>query len=122
MSRSQGVVFGYGAIIPTRDFVLLFPRSFVFNDRFSRWEEGTISKLNNNLVHVFYSINDLTDTIFITTKSAIQYRFEKGCIRTPDVGIDMNRIIHEGYLLTPWLMQHFPKASVGFMMYGCYTA
>lgn len=123
MGRSQGVVFGYGAIVPTQDFVRLFPGSFEINQQSQQWEAKNIDTLNlGNLIRVFYSVDELTDKIFIATKSAVDYGFEKGDICEPFSQVNMNLIIQEGNLLAPWLTQNFPNAPFGFMMYGYYTS
>jgi hypothetical protein len=119
----MAVVFGYGAVIPIEDFVRVFPDSFVFENEYGGcWCEENIDQYKSNLIKFHYSTRDdelEQPSVFITTKSAEEYYVDKGCFINPYTLIkDINNIIHEGNILSPWLQKYFPKAPVGLMMYG----
>jgi len=115
MVHSQGVVFGYGAIIPIEVFVGVFPGSFVF---YNGWVPNTIERMNTDLIKFIYQGETTSTVVFITTAGAADYGFEKGYIFNDFTNVDMERIIQEAHQVRPWLEQTFPGNTQGFYIYG----
>lgn len=120
MGRSQGVVFGYGAIIPTKKFVKLFPGTFEHTHEYWTPKTNRIFDIETNVIKIFYSQLENTDQVFIATRSSVNYGFEKGFIVSDFVSVDMNKINNESQILASWLTEHFPNYPSGYMMYGYY--
>lgn len=115
MGHSQGVIVGYGAVIPIEIFVAIFPGSFVYNNG---WVPNTIAQMNTDLIKFIYQEEPTLTSVFITTVSAAEYDFEKGYIYDEYSNVDMERIIQEADQVRPWLTQTFPNNTQGFYIYG----
>ena len=124
MGRSQGVIFGYGAVIPTSEFVAEFPDTFDYHPDYKEWipNEEVLDELVIPGGRVFYSAMDTTDEIFVATKSSADYRFEKGYIFHVSVEIDLMKINQERQIIEPWLRETFQGATINYLHYGYYTA
>ena len=118
MGRSQGIIFGYGAIVPTEVYARLFPGSFSYQDSTLEWTPIDDSKLRTNVVRVFTSDGIPSKNVFVATPSSVDFGFEKGSVYTSSLQVDMNKINTEGNVLSPWLQQTFPGVAIGYMIYG----
>jgi len=67
-------------------------------------------------------VEDNTDKVFITTRSSVDYGFEKGNIWNHYLPVNMEMIDEERYIIEPWIKQNFPNANIGYLMYGYYTS
>lgn len=115
MVHSQGVIVGYGVIVPIEAFVAIFPGSFVYDDG---WVPNRITDMNTNLIKFVYQEETTSTSVFITTAAATEYSFEKGYIIQEYSHIDMERMINEAHQVRQWLKDIFPNYNQGFYIYG----
>lgn len=121
MGRSQGVVFGYGAIVPTQEFVNVFPGTFKHDDGQWKPKKNNISNIETTIAKIFYSEIENADYVFIATSSSVNYNFEKGYIYTQYKNINLEEINNQAAILGPWLLKQFPNSNIGYLMYGYYV-
>lgn len=131
MGRSQGVVFGFGAIIKISDFVAKYPNTFEYDENSKDWSstdeldeifdsEGRAESNISEGIKLFYCEME-SDIVFIATEHSTVYPFEKGYIWHPFVDIDMDAIDQEKEIVETWLYKEFPHSEIGFKMYGYYV-
>ncbi|CAH6418236.1 Hypothetical protein HVR_LOCUS104 [uncultured virus] len=111
MVHSQGVYFGYGLVMPTHNFVQIFPGSFRLN-RNNEWKK--VGNLDTELIKFLY----FGDHVFITTRSVVDYGFEKGRVYNPYLWVNLEAMIQEAHETKDWFLQTFPGQTLGFYMFG----
>lgn len=123
MVRSQSVVFGYGAIIPTETFVNLVPGSFVYDNKYKNWVPERVLDLDfeRNGIQIFYSEIEKTNNIFLTSMTSTDFNFEKGTIFNQVESVDMTTILQEQANMDNFIRTYFPGINPGFYMYAYYT-
>lgn len=124
MGRSQSVIFGYGAVIPTFKFVSIFPKTFKYDKNDNIWianYKNINALFRDTSIRIYYSEGEDTDTIFLTSVYGSDFGFEKGYIYQKVVPVNLLSITetHEG--IENWIQSIFPDANTGYFMYGYYT-
>jgi hypothetical protein len=115
----MSVIFGYGIVVSIKKFVKIFPGSFVYNNKYKYWNEGTIESLGGIK---FYYNGHSTDyskpTIFITTKNAEFFDCYKNTFVNPYTSVNIDDLAEENAVLEDWLIEHFPYVKMELMIYG----
>ena len=112
----NGIVFGYGSLVPINEFVKIFPNSFRDQGN-NYWEQntGVISSIKSNLVGLAYT----HDNIFVTTQSAITNDFAHADIEASySSKVDMVQLSQEAQTIDPWLRKYFPNYPPEYLMYA----
>lgn len=118
MVHSQGVVFGYGVVVPTSVYEERFPGSFRRKRGTNEWEPINEESLQTDVARVFYSEGDVSNSVFVATRASAEYSFEKGHVDLIYKPVDMQQIINQSHVLSPWLQRAFPDYQANFIIYG----